>query len=91
MNKHQLDMFSTHEEPAPSGPVVYRADPDKVRLKLERILAEARAAKTMPWDRAKQGYYRTVFPQMTRWLPEDEATALCEEFSQQIERLGRVA
>ena len=83
MNKHQLDMFTAHEEPAPTGPVVYRADPDKVRVKLERILAEMRNADTMPWDRSKQAYHRTVFPQMTRWLPE--------EFSAQMQRLGRAA
>jgi hypothetical protein len=28
----------------------YHADPDKVREELKRILAEARAAQSMPWD-----------------------------------------
>lgn len=29
---------------------VYRADPDEVRRDLLRLLAQARAAKTIPWE-----------------------------------------
>jgi hypothetical protein len=29
----------------------YHADPEEVRADLHRILAEARGAKTMPWDK----------------------------------------
>jgi hypothetical protein len=52
MTRSQLDLFKSDTQPdmfgAETPPVVYRADPDKVRLRLERILAEARAAETMP-------------------------------------------
>ena len=51
-------------------------DPDKVREELHRILAEARAAKAMPWDARRIALYRTIFPQMTGCLPEDEGAQL---------------
>ena len=44
---------------------VYYPDPNKVREELYRILAEARAAKTIPWDANRTALYRAIFPQMT--------------------------
>jgi len=88
MSKAQLDMFAVGEDAAPAGPVVYRADPNDVRRKLDRILAEARAAAAMPWDRSTERYWRTVFPQMTRWLPEEEAARYRAAFEAEIERLA---
>jgi hypothetical protein len=58
-----------------------------VRLKLQRILAEARAAETMPWDATRLRYLRTVVPQMVNWLPEDEASQLKFEFFEEVKRL----
>jgi len=66
---------------------VYRADPDEVRRDLLRLLAEARAAKTMPWEPRKVRLFKTIFPQMSGWLPEDEAKQLCFEFAAEIARL----
>jgi hypothetical protein len=65
----------------------YHADPDQVRAELQQILAEARAAQTMPWDSDKVSLYRTIFPQMANWLPEDEGAQLCFEFAAELERL----
>jgi hypothetical protein len=31
--------------------------------------------------------YRTIFPQMTNWLPEDEAARLRFDFDQEMARL----
>jgi len=31
--------------------------------------------------------YKTIFPQMTNWLPEEEARQLCFEFEREIARL----
>ena len=67
---------------------VFGADPDKVREKLHRILAEAREAQTIPWDAHQTGLYQTIFPQMTNWLPEDEAARLRTEFEVELARLG---
>jgi hypothetical protein len=65
----------------------YRADPDEVRTELLRILAEVRAADKLPWEPRKASVYRTIFPQMTLWLPEEEGAQLRLEFDQEMERL----
>ena len=87
----QRDLFELDAQPAlfpeEAAPVLYRADPDKVRVKLQRILAEARAAATMPWSAERLGYHQPVFPQMSRWLPGEEAAQLCFEFETEIRRL----
>ncbi len=77
----QGDLFGTETAPA------YRPNPDKVRARLYRILAEARAAQTLPWDPTRVSLYRTIFPQMTLWLPEDEAVQLRLEFDAELTRL----
>lgn len=77
----QPDLFGT--EPAPT----YRPDPDKVRRRLEKILAEARAAQKLPWEPTTVSLYRTIFPQMTNWLPEEEAAQLRFEFETELARL----
>ena len=59
---------------------MYRADPDEVRAELLRVLAQARAARSFPWDARRTLYWRTVFPQMTNWLPDEEAARLRFEF-----------
>jgi hypothetical protein len=59
---------------------VYYPDPDKVREELHRILGEARAARTIPWDANRTALYRTIFPQMTGCLPEDEGAQLRFDF-----------
>lgn len=65
----------------------YDPDPDKVREELRGILAEARAANVLPWPPARAALYRTIFPQMTNWLPEEEAQQLRFEFEAELERL----
>ena len=66
---------------------VYRADPDEVRAELLRVLAQVRAAQSVPWDARRTLYWRTVFPQMTNWLPENEAAQLRFEFETEMHRL----
>ncbi len=77
----QPDLFGA--EPAPA----YRPDPDKVRARLHKILAEARAAQTLPWEPTRVSLYRTIVPQMTLWLPEAEAVQLRFEFETELARL----
>ena len=87
----QLDLFGAEPEPdlfdEDAAPVVYRADPDEVRVELRRILGEARAAKRLPWPPAKAKLYRTVFPQMTLWLRGEEAAQLRFDFDAEMARL----
>jgi len=82
LDDEQADLFG-EDSPTP----VYRADPDKVRQELYKILAEAQAAQTMPWDDKRVLLYRTIFPQMTNWLPEDEGAQLRFEFEAELARL----
>ena len=41
---------------------IYREDPEEVRSDLMRLLAQARAARTLPWEPRKVRLYRTIFP-----------------------------
>jgi hypothetical protein len=78
----QSDLFG-EDVPTPE----YRADPDSVRAELYKILAEARAAQKLPWEPKTVLLYRTIFPQMTNWLPDEEGAQLRFEFETEIKRL----
>jgi hypothetical protein len=77
----QADMFGADPVPA------YRPDPDKVRARLHKILAEARAAHSFPWEPTRLSLYRTIFPQMSLWLPEEESAQLRFDFEAELARL----
>lgn len=91
MPREQLDLFGPEPEAdlfdETWTPPVTRADPDKVRAELLAILAKARAASTLPWDGRTTRYWRTVFPQMADWLPEEEAAQLRFAFEDEMKRL----
>jgi hypothetical protein len=88
-SSRQPDLFQTDEQsdlfgedtPTPE----YRADPDAVRAELYKILAEARAAQKL--EPKTVLLYRTIFPQMTNWLPDEEGAQLRFEFETEIRRL----
>jgi len=88
---NQPDLFQPDEQselfgedrPTPE----YQADPDEVRAELYKILAEARAARKLPWEPKTVLLYRTIFPQMTNWLPDEEGAQLRFEFEAEIRRL----
>ena len=77
----QADLFGAPDVPA------YRPDPEKVRSRLHKIFAEARAAQKLPWEPTTVSLYRTIFPQMTNWLPDDEAAQLRFAFDTEMARL----
>jgi hypothetical protein len=85
------DLFETEDQADLFGPEAappaYRPDPDKVRARLHKILAEARAAQKLPWEPTTVSLYRTIFPQMANWLPEDEGAQLRFEFETELARL----
>ena len=86
----QSDLFPPDDETDPFGEDTptpeYRADPDSVRAELYKILAEARAAQRLPWEPKTVLLYRTIFPQMTNWLPDEEGAQLRFEFEAEIKR-----
>ncbi len=86
----QLDLFGESQPELPhleETAGVYRADPDKVRAELLAVLAKILAAQSFPWNARRTLYWRTVFPQMTNWLPDEEAAQLRFEFETEIRRL----
>ena len=89
-SRNQLDLFGSNEpdlfdEDAPT--IYYHGDPDRVRARLHRLIAEARAADTVPWDEESVRLYRKIVPQMVLWLPEEEAAQLCFDFEAEMRRL----
>jgi hypothetical protein len=87
----QRDLFEDIVQPelfeSGAAPLAYRPDREDVRARLHKILAEARAAEKLPWDRDKLLVYRTIFPQMAGWLPEQEGAQLRFEFDAELARL----
>jgi hypothetical protein len=87
----QQDLFGAEAQAelfdSDAAPPAYRPNPDEVRVRLHRILTEARAAEKLPWDADRLLVYRTIFPQMAGWLPEEEAAQLKFEFAAEMARL----
>ena len=78
----QGDLFGA--EPTPT----YRPEPERVRRRIDRILAELRAEESVrDWPYGRVSFFRMVFPKLTCWLPEDEAARLASEFEAEMARL----
>jgi len=88
---HQHDLFEAEAQPELFEPdaalPAYQPDLDQVRARLNKILAEARAAEKLPWDTDQLLVYRSIFPQMAGWLPGEEGAQLKFEFETEMERL----
>ncbi len=89
MSRHaQPDLFNTQADmfgaPPPQS---YAPTVEQARSEILKVLDQARSATVMPWPREKVRYWKTVFPQMTNWLPAEEAAQLRFEFEEQIRRL----
>ncbi|MBV9559247.1 MAG: hypothetical protein JOY90_02115 [Bradyrhizobium sp.] len=91
-SSRQGDLFETEGQAdlfgEDFGTPEYRPNPDTVRTELHKMLAEARAAKVLSWEPKKVLLYRTIFPQMTNWLPDDEGAQLRFAFEVEIKRLA---
>lgn len=88
----QPDLFGS-EEPqaelfdAEAAIPAYRPDLDDARARLHRILAEARAAEKLPWDRDKLIVYRAIVPHMAGWSPAGGGAQLQLAFDAELPRL----
>lgn len=81
----QGDLFAG-ESPRNDGIGV--ADPNDIRRRLHKLLAEARAAQSRsPWSERDTRMYQTTFFQMANWLPKDEAEQLRLDFRRELDRL----
>lgn len=92
MTDNQISMFGEGDDRMTDAPQAdITPDPDRVRMRLHAILDRARAAPNEPWPEKKRRVWAIVFPNMAKWLPDDEAEQLCFEFTQEIERLKLAA
>ncbi len=62
-------------------------DPEEIRGRLRGLIEKARAADAMPWSDRDARMWRTVFPNMAKWLPDDEAEQLRSAFAREMGRL----
>lgn len=96
MQNHQPDMFGhtiqqseMFDEPPHEPPKKLTAD--DIRAEMLALLAKARAAETMPWTPRELRTHTVLFPEMARWLSEEEGEQLLMEFMTEIERLKKAA
>jgi hypothetical protein len=90
MARNQPDLFGNDQPdlfPVEAGPIVYRADPERIRRRLAGMIAEARAADTLPWNAEQLRNRQYLLRQMAGFLPEEEKAQLCFEFERELERL----
>ena len=90
-HRTQPDLFLPDSEPDLFGddyaPPVYYPDPDRVRARLGKILAQLRGAAPHDLNRNSAKFYQLIFPQMSKCLPHEEAAQLCFEFETEMARL----
>ena len=87
----QTGLFGTEPDLfGPPPPKSYAPSLAKVRAEVNKVLEKARIAREMPWTAKELAFWKTVFPQMTNWLPKDEAEQLRSAFMEEICRLEAV-
>ena len=84
----QTDLFGTQGDLfGPPPPRSYAPSLATVRAEVDKVLEKARIAQEMPWTAKEVAFWKTVFPQMTNWLPEEEAARARSAFMEEICRL----
>ena len=85
---NQTDLFGTQSDLfGPPPPKSYAPSLATVRAEVNKVLEKARIAKEMPWTAKEVAFWKTVFPQMTNWLPAEEAAQLRSAFIEELCRL----
>lgn len=84
----QSEMFA--DEQTPCEPP-RKLTADDIRQEMLALLAKARAAESMPWTPRELRTHTVLFPEMARWLPQEEGGQLLMEFMIEIERLRKAA
>lgn len=74
------------DQPIPvSRPIEHT--PETIRALMHELLAEARAAKVLPWTPRDLRYNTAMFPYMAEWLKGGEGDQLMREFKAEMDRL----
>jgi hypothetical protein len=85
---NQTDLFGSQGDLfGPPPKQSYAPSIEKVRTEINKVLDKARIAKDMPWTAKEVAFWKTVFPQMTNWLPEQEREQVRAAFWEEINRL----
>ena len=85
---NQADLFGTQADLfGPPPKQSYAPSLATVRAEVHKVLEKARIAKEMPWTAKEVAFWKTVFPQMTNWLPEEERELVRSAFWEEINRL----
>lgn len=87
----QESLFGTGENRMEAPQRSTQPDPATIRRRLTGLIKKARSAETMPWSERDARMWQTVFPNMAKWLPDEEADQLRFEFAQEMERLRKAA
>lgn len=87
----QQSLFGEGDDRLQAPAQSFAPDPERARKKLLALLATARAAEAMPWPEREARMWQMVFPNMAKWLPEDEAEQLRFQFAEEMARLSRAA
>jgi hypothetical protein len=87
----QASLFGSGEDRMQAPPQKVLPDPETIRLRLRGLIEKARSADRMPWPERDARMWQTVFPNMAKWLPPEEAEQLRLEFENEMQRLARVA
>ena len=75
------------DEPAVRrGPIKHT--PETIRALIHELLAEVRAAQTLPWSPRDLRYHTAMFPYYAEWLKHGEGDRLMAEFKSEMDRLG---
>lgn len=86
----QLDLFGEAKAPE-FNPDDYKPSPEfigQIRRELEATLASVRGAERFPWRDLTQTMLGEMrFHSIVRWLPKEEAAALCAAFEVEMARL----
>ena len=92
----QFDLFGSDETATPrSGRIMDNPPEDlvvRIRGELERTVSRVRTAeRELPWrDLTEATLAELRFHSVARWLPEEEARALCRVFQAELDRLYAV-
>ena len=62
-------------------------DIDAIRTRLNALLRKLNRSETMPFSERDTRMWATIVPNMVKWLPEAEATAVTESFNNELQRL----
>ena len=83
-NAQQRSLFPASSD----GLKIPKPKPEAIRRRLLGVLRLLGQSETFPWSPAQFRSWRIVFPQMTNWLPDDEAEDLKDAFVREIDRWG---